>query len=150
VDLSAARLERLREARARVGVPGPVHVHDWTSGPLADVGTFDAVLVDAPCTGLGTVRRRPEIRWRRGPMDPAGMTPVQRAILDAAAVHVRPGGWLVYVVCTPEPEEGTEVVEGFLAAHPGWGLEASRTTAPPVDDEDAFQGFRLRAPEERS
>jgi 16S rRNA (cytosine967-C5)-methyltransferase len=78
----------------------------------------DAVLVDAPCSGLGTLRRRPEIKWRAAEADLARHAAAQRAILCGAAGAVRPGGLLVYSVCSIEPEEGPRVVEAFLAAHP--------------------------------
>lgn len=147
VDVSAARLARLVEARDRCRLPGPAHAHDWTTGPHPALGLFDAVLVDAPCTGLGTVRRRPDIRWRRGPGDPADRAVTQGAILDGVAAHVRPGGHLVYAVCSAEPEEGPGVVDAFLSRHGGWERVQTLCTAPPQDDEDAFQGFVLRSPE---
>ncbi len=78
----------------------------------------DRVLVDAPCTGLGVVRRRPEIKWRVQAEHLAVMADLQRAILDGAAGAVRPGGVLLYSVCTTEPEEGRIVVGQFLARHP--------------------------------
>jgi 16S rRNA (cytosine967-C5)-methyltransferase len=101
------------------------------------------VLVDAPCTALGVLRRHPEIRWRRSPMDPSAASVVQLQILHAASRHVKRGGALVYVVCSPEPEEGSEVVKAFLAESGAFRLDALRTTAPPEHDEDAFFGARL-------
>ncbi len=83
----------------------------------------DRVLVDAPCTGLGVVRRRPEIKWRVQVEHLAVMADVQRAILDGVAGAVRPGGVLLYSVCTTEPEEGTIVVGQFLARHPEFLLD---------------------------
>jgi len=81
-------------------------------------GAADRVLVDAPCSGLGVVRRRPEIKWRARPGDFTELAGQQGRILAGAAGAVRRGGTLVYSVCTIEPEEGPEVVAGFLAAHP--------------------------------
>jgi 16S rRNA (cytosine967-C5)-methyltransferase len=143
VDVDARRLQTLHETLGRVGVEAEVKQHDWLSGPMGG-GTWDAVLVDAPCTGLGTVRRRPEIRWRRGPMDPAMASNRQKTILANAATHVAEGGCVVYVVCSAEPEEGPEVVKQFLRDHPGWTLEVERSTAPPERGEDAFYGARIR------
>jgi 16S rRNA (cytosine967-C5)-methyltransferase len=85
---------------------------DWTVGSGNVTGAFDRVLVDAPCTGLGTLRRRPEILLRIAPTDAARMGEMQRAILTRAASHVRPGGTLVYAVCSPLREEGAEVASG--------------------------------------
>jgi 16S rRNA (cytosine967-C5)-methyltransferase len=86
-------------------------------------GVFDAVLVDAPCTGLGTLRRHPEIKWRTGPGQVGKLAGLQRAILNGVAPCVRPGGVLVYATCTTEPEENEGAVEAFLAAHPEFLLE---------------------------
>ena len=76
------------------------------------------MLVDVPCSGLGIIRRDPEIRWRRQPEDLAGFATDQRAMLAHAADAVRPGGRLVYATCSSEPEENAEVVAAFLAEHP--------------------------------
>ncbi len=94
-----------------------VHVvrHDLRQAPFLPV--FDCVLVDSPCSGLGTVRRDPEIRWRRHPSDLARMATLQRALLDGAAGVVRPGGRLVYATCSSEPEENDAVVGAFLDDH---------------------------------
>ena len=78
---------------------------------------FDCVLVDAPCTGLGTIRRDPEIRWRRTEADLHRMARVQVAMLDRAADVVRPGGRLIYATCSSEPEENERLVEQFLSSH---------------------------------
>jgi len=96
---------------------------DWTVGPGKVDGLFDRVLVDAPCTGLGTLRRRPEILRRIGPKDAARMGESQRRILEHAASRVRPGGTLLYAVCSPLRDEGTGVAErahlpGFELAKP--------------------------------
>ncbi|MCB9681518.1 MAG: MFS transporter [Alphaproteobacteria bacterium] len=142
-DVAPERLDALHGSLERLRLQAPVVVHDWTRGPCAALGAFDAVLVDAPCTGLGTVRRHPEIRWRRGPFDPAQAAARQAAILRAAATHVRPGGALVYMVCSPEPEEGEQVVQAFVADNPAFTVAAVRATAPPTGGEDAFWGARL-------
>jgi 16S rRNA (cytosine967-C5)-methyltransferase len=101
------------------------------------------VLVDAPCTGLGTVRRHPEIRWRRVEEDLARAASLQARILRATARVVRPGGVLVYGVCSAEPEEGEQVVTAFLQQHAEFRLDGVVRTAPPVDGEDAHYGARL-------
>jgi 16S rRNA (cytosine967-C5)-methyltransferase len=140
VDQSEQRIQRLTEGAARLNMEIPTHVHKWGAGPANGIGTFDAVLVDAPCTGLGTIRRHPEIRWRSKPSDAAAMGIRQTAILRAAAEHVRPGGVLVYAVCSPQPEEGAAVI----ARLEGWSVVADWSSVPPVGDEDAHQAFALR------
>ncbi len=144
VDKRSSRLAPLRMGAARLGLAIDTLAHDWTKGPLPDAQLYDAVLVDAPCTGLGTLRRHPEIRWRRQPADLERAPELQRSILAAAATHVRPGGVLVYAVCSPEPEEGRDVVDAFLAAHPDFALDGELSTAPPTHGEDAHAGFRMR------
>jgi 16S rRNA (cytosine967-C5)-methyltransferase len=79
---------------------------------------FDAVLLDAPCSGLGTLRRDPDVRWRRTETDLAPLAEAQREMLEELAAVVRPGGRLIYSTCSSEPEENGGVVEAFLAAHP--------------------------------
>jgi 16S rRNA (cytosine967-C5)-methyltransferase len=144
VDRDPDRLRRVEEGLARLTLAGraKTRVVDWT-GRTPDPGGFDAVLVDAPCTGLGTVRRHPEIRWRRAELDLAPASALQGRILTAASAHVRPGGRLVYAVCSPEPEEGEEVVAGFLAANREFRREATLSTAPPAGGEDAHWAARL-------
>lgn len=139
VDQSAARLERVGEGSRRTGLPVEIHQHDWLTGSHPVLGKFDVVLVDAPCTGLGTVRRHPEIKWRRLPTDPAAMALRQAPILEAASAHVAPGGALIYAVCSPMEEEGEPVVEALE----GWRVRDRLATFPPAGDEDAFQAFVL-------
>jgi 16S rRNA (cytosine967-C5)-methyltransferase len=89
-------------------------------GLAAWLGSADAVLVDAPCSGTGTWRRNPEARWRLDEAALARVTTLQRHLLAVAAQLVRPGGRLVYVVCSLLDEEGAGQVAAFLAAHPEW------------------------------
>jgi 16S rRNA (cytosine967-C5)-methyltransferase len=91
--------------------------------PLAE-RSFDCVLLDAPCTGLGTLREHPEIRWRLRPDDPARMAVLQSRMLTNAAAMVRPGGAMVYSVCSLAPEEGEHVVRAFLDTHRAFQLDA--------------------------
>jgi len=140
VDASPPRLARLRQNLARLRLAAEVRMHDWTTGPFEGLGVFDVVLVDAPCTSLGTVRRHPEIRWRVLESDPLAMAVLQERILSAASAHVRPGGSLVYAVCSPLEEEG----EGVARRLAGWSTTERFATVPPTDDEDAHQAFVLR------
>ncbi len=120
LDRSEGRLERVRDNLARTGLRAEVVAADalvWTlpSGSAP----FDAVLLDAPCSATGTLRRHPDAVWIKTPESVAGLARTQAALLDAALGLVRPGGTLVYCVCSLQPEEGPAVVEGALARHPG-------------------------------
>ncbi len=94
-------------------------------------GRADAVLCDVPCSGLGTLARRPDARWRKAPEDIDALAQVQRAILESAAAAVKPGGVLVYSTCTIHPKENQEMVEGFLADHPEFAFEELEPYLPP-------------------
>lgn len=118
-DYRPARVRLLAATLQRAGGAVPVVRVDATR-PLPFSSVFDRVLVDAPCTGLGTVRRDPDVKWSRTPADLARFAATQRAMLASAAGVVRPGGSLVYATCSSEPEENDEVVADFLAAHPGF------------------------------
>jgi 16S rRNA (cytosine967-C5)-methyltransferase len=104
---------------------------------------FDAVLLDVPCTGLGNLARHPEIRWLRTEQDLHEHGPRQRALLERSLARVRPGGRLVYAVCSFEPEEGPELVESVAAAH-GWTIDRARTYTPEDDTTEGFYVARLR------
>jgi len=88
------------------------------AGALPFGAIFDGVLVDAPCSGLGTLRRDPEIKWRRTTADFESVTALQLQILAAAAAVVRPGGRIVYATCSSEPDENEAVVARFLESQP--------------------------------
>jgi 16S rRNA (cytosine967-C5)-methyltransferase len=119
-------------------------VHLDAARPLPFGAVFDAVLVDAPCSGLGTVRRDPDIKWRRSPDEFDTLAALQLDILRATAAVVRPGGRLVYSTCSSEPEENDEVVDAFLAEHPRFRLEgAPLRTLPFRDGLEAFYAARL-------
>lgn len=137
------RLEAVGANLLRVGLEAQVLAVDWL-GSEAPAGVYDAVLVDAPCTGLGTTRRHPEIRWGRQPGDLAACAVQQRRLLERLAGRVTPGGRLVYAVCSPEPEEGLVRVQGFLEQHPEFVLEQTLSLDPPSEDEDAHWAARLR------
>ncbi len=105
-----------RALRGSPGVAG-VLVADGTAAPFAPA-SFDRVLVDAPCTGLGALRRRPESRWRRAPSDLDALVPLQEALLGSALELVRPGGVVVYATCSPVLAETRDVVRAVLSARP--------------------------------
>lgn len=120
-DVSEKRLAKLKPRMARAGLSNvhPVLIaHEADAKVKRLAGKADRVLVDAPCTGLGTLRRNPDLKWRQSPEAVAEMTAKQAAILAAAARLVRPGGRLVYATCSLLAEENDAIVDGFLAAHP--------------------------------
>ncbi len=123
-DVSYARMARVRENAERVGgLPLGLVVADARWPAVREV---DAVLLDAPCTGTGTLRRHPDGKWRIGPADLPALVELQREILEAAAPLVRSGGLLIYSTCSLEPEENEVQVETFLSRHPEF------TPAPPA------------------
>lgn len=101
-----------------------------------DLGDFDLILLDAPCTGLGVIRRHPETRWRRHPRDIHSLSRLQAKLLTQATRHLRPGGLLVYSVCTFTTEEGPQQIGQFLAENPAFTREA-----PPTDDHIAWENY---------
>lgn len=126
----AARLAATLAGRAGTGRAAVVRA-DAGVPPLA-AGRFGTVLLDAPCSGTGTLRRRPDKRFRLQPADVAGCAARQERLLDAAAALVAPGGALVYSVCSLEPEEGAARVAAFLARHPGFVPEDPRPRLGPA------------------
>ena len=84
---------------------------------------FEAVLLDAPCSSTGTFRRHPDVLWAARPGDIAKLVALQARLLDAAAARVRPGGRLVYCVCSLEPEEGEAQAQGFLQRHAAFAVD---------------------------
>jgi 16S rRNA (cytosine967-C5)-methyltransferase len=102
--------------------------------PAWPAGTFDRVLVDAPCTGLGALRRRPEARWRRQPSDLETLVALQRALLEAALDSTRPGGVVLYATCSPVLAETSGVVEAVLASRHDASLGDATALLPGVPD----------------
>jgi 16S rRNA (cytosine967-C5)-methyltransferase len=133
VDRSPARLARLRENLARLDLTAETveaDALDWEAEP------FDAVLLDAPCSSTGTIRRHPDIPWLKREADLPAMTALQVRLLDKAVALTRPGGTLVYCTCSLEPEECEMQVEALLARTPG--LARRPLAAPEVDGQAAF------------
>ena len=124
VDPHPARLRLVARAAERLGTR-IVETHAGTAEVVAAKQTerFDRVLVDAPCSNLGVLRRNPDAKWRRVEADLLRLQGRQRAILEAGATMVRPGGALVYATCSLEPEENEAVVEPFLARRQEWILD---------------------------
>jgi 16S rRNA (cytosine967-C5)-methyltransferase len=125
VDASESRLKRLAENLERLRLSAKLEAADvleWSPGR-----SFDAVLLDAPCSATGTIRRHPDIAWLKQPEDIAALTELQERLLDRAAALVGPGGRLVLATCSLEPEEGEAHVGPFLARHPDFRLEVLET-----------------------
>ncbi len=120
LDVNPRRLRQLRDQAARLHLGGihPLAADAAAAMPLRPDQRFDAVLLDAPCSGLGTWRRYPELRWRRRETDFPRFAALQLALLRQAALHLRPGGHLLYITCTTAAAENDSVVAAFLAAHP--------------------------------
>ena len=124
-DVSEKRLAKLKPRLARSGLSNvhPVRIDSERDSKLKRLaGKFDRVLVDAPCSGLGTLRRNPDLKWRQTPAALAELTVKQAAILAAAAALVKPGGRLVYATCSLLAAENDAIVDGFLAAHPEFSV----------------------------
>jgi 16S rRNA (cytosine967-C5)-methyltransferase len=142
VDRSEPRMKRLRENLSRLSLTAETVVADasnWNAEP------FDAVLLDAPCSATGTIRRHPDIPWQKRLADIAALAGLQTRLLDRAAKLTKPGGLLVYATCSLEPEEGEQQIEAFLARHPEFGrlpIESSEL--------EGFSKFLLPAGDMRS
>jgi 16S rRNA (cytosine967-C5)-methyltransferase len=122
LDTDARKTARAQARLAEAGIAS-LEVRTVDATALDGSETFDAVLVDAPCSGIGIIGRAPEARWRKMPGDGERLAPQQRALLDAGARALAPGGRLVYAVCSTDPREGEGVVEPFLAAQPAFARE---------------------------
>jgi 16S rRNA (cytosine967-C5)-methyltransferase len=132
VDASAERLALVEENCRRLGVKSVRTIAADLSHPAEAkaLGRFDRIVVDAPCTGLGVLRRHPEAKWHKTEALIVRFAAKQRAILDAVGPLLKPGGVLVYSTCSTEREENEERVEAFLRTHAGWQVEDLRGVLP--------------------
>jgi 16S rRNA (cytosine967-C5)-methyltransferase len=133
VDRAPARVERLRQNLARLSLPAKLvcaDVEKWTAEP------FDAVLVDAPCSSTGTIRRHPDVPWLKRESDIISLAALQRRLIAHAATLTRPGGTLVFCTCSLEPEEGVAVIADLLARDNS--LQRRPITAAEVFDRAEF------------
>jgi 16S rRNA (cytosine967-C5)-methyltransferase len=120
-DVSAGRLARLKPRLARSGLSNvqPFLLNDERDTKVKRLaGKIDRVLVDAPCSGFGTLRRNPDLKWRQTPEAIDELAAKQTRILKSAASLVKPGGRLVYATCSVLRDENEAIVDGFLASHP--------------------------------
>jgi 16S rRNA (cytosine967-C5)-methyltransferase len=118
LDRSPGRTARLRDNLARLRLHAEAVVTDAVEWQGDAVGAIDGVLVDAPCTSTGTIRRHPDVAWLRQEADLAALTTLQKRLLQRAVALLRPGGTLVYCTCSLEPEEGETAISTLLAAEP--------------------------------
>ncbi len=142
LDVHESRLRKILPEAKRLGVEGRLTTRKCdASKPLPeDLGEFDVVLVDAPCSGLGTLRRHPELRWRLEEKDLGELRALQRSILESAQAAVKPGGLLVYAVCSTDNTEGPDQIELFLRSHPEF------TAEPPKGQWPSWQGYLRTLP----
>jgi 16S rRNA (cytosine967-C5)-methyltransferase len=119
VDRSPARMARLRDNLARLSLAADDVVTDAAEWPGQGNGGYDGVLVDAPCTSTGTIRRHPDVAWLRQEADIAALTALQKRLLQRAVALLKPGGTLVYCTCSLEPEEGEQAIASLLATESG-------------------------------
>ncbi len=143
-DSQAARLELIRQNTVRLGVT----CVETSLAPDTVIPNptrrFDRILVDAPCSNTGVLRRRLDLRWRLRPEEIKRLRDTQLQILRQAAPRLQPGGVLVYSTCSLEPEENRSVVEAFLSEHPAFALETDRELIPFTDGVDGAYVARLR------
>lgn len=159
LDVSAHRLDKLKPRLARSGLSNvhPIAIaHERDERVKRLKGKMDRVLVDAPCTGLGTLRRNPDLKWRQSPQDVAELAAKQQAILSSAARLVKPGGRLVYATCSLLPDENEAVAAAFGAEHAdfaplnvaellaGLKLDAAAELCTPAGEGDIEAGRFLR------
>lgn len=146
VDVSAERLEQLDAQRERAALDDGELTLEILEADLSAAiehpslreQSFDAVLLDAPCTGLGNLARHPELRWTASESNVSERAELQATLLRRCASLVKPGGRLLYAVCSLEPEEGEAIVEQFLASDDRFTREATQTWTPEEHRTDGF------------
>jgi len=145
VERNPRRAEALRRTVARLRADSIVSVETGDAAAPRNDGPFDAVLVDPPCSGLGTLQGRPDLRWRVRPEAIGELAELQLRILTAGGAALRAGGTLVYATCTISPQENEQVVERFVAGHPDFALDGrTLQLLPHRDHTDGFFFARLR------
>lgn len=125
-DVHAHKQELIRQNARRLGIEiiTPV-VADAAALTVEEHGTFDRILLDAPCSGFGVIRRKPDLKWQKTANDVKQIAELQFELLDRVSRLLKPGGLLVYSTCTIEPQENQQIVEKFVATHPDFELDSS-------------------------
>lgn len=118
-EIQPHRAQLVRDALTPFGDAVTVSVADGVTWCDSHEGTYDRILVDAPCTGLGALRRRPESRWRKSESDLDDLVPLQQRLLDGALRALKIGGVVAYVTCSPHPSESVDVIADVVSRHPG-------------------------------
>ena len=138
-DLKEKRLKRVAEGAKRLGLEGLIETRAMDARMPGEElqGRFDVVIADAPCSGLGVIRRKPEIRYKTE-AEVAPLPAIQLAILRGLAACVKPGGTLLYSTCTLLERENEDVVRAFLAENEGFTAAEERTLWPDIDKTDGF------------
>ncbi|MBF0451085.1 MAG: 16S rRNA (cytosine(967)-C(5))-methyltransferase RsmB [Candidatus Magnetomorum sp.] len=145
VDQAAHKLETLSAEMNRLGVSiVKTFQHQWEK-PLAPI-LFDRILLDAPCSGLGVIRRHPDMKWKKSKQDIVNNQKQQERLLDTVSTHLKPGGQLIYAVCSLEPEETIHAVETFLLHHPNFTIETHLD--PILEPFLNHQGYFMACPDE--
>jgi 16S rRNA (cytosine967-C5)-methyltransferase len=142
VDVSEARMARVRENLARCGLAAECLVADaltWEPGEA-----FDAILLDAPCSATGTIRRHPDLPFVKGPEDMAALVTLQAALIDKAMGLLKPGGRLVYCTCSLLPAEGEDQFAAALSRHPGLARDQKAVAGWPGAWDARGGGLRIR------
>lgn len=132
MDRSAARLRRLSENLDRLGLNAEIIAADATEWAPADAARFDAILIDAPCSGTGTIRRHPDLGRLKGAEDVARLSVLQDRLIDAGLALLAPGGRLVFATCSLQPEEGEERITALLSRRDDVRIVAPPKTLPEV------------------
>ncbi|CAK6692396.1 16S rRNA (cytosine(967)-C(5))-methyltransferase [Synechococcus sp. CBW1107] len=147
VDRSEGRLRRLRDNARRLGLSAiePLTADAAVPGAIGGL-PFDRILLDAPCSGLGTLARHPDARWRMTPAGISELVALQRSLLEAMLPLLAPAGRLVYATCTVHPGENSALIAGFLAEHAGWRLLSQQQHWPAPQAGDGFYAAVLQSP----
>lgn len=144
-DIYEHKLDRIQENADRLGISIiGTQLLDAREVGHSYPGQADRVLVDAPCSGLGVLRRKPDARWNKTEAEIGELPALQHEIIESAAAAVKPGGILVYSTCTIEPAENQAIVEAFLARHPQFQLEQTGDYLPVKRPEAMVQLYPQR------